>query len=150
MIDYHYFIIFYVIIIALNLISVIFTLTKINAMKIIGQLAIILSVYLTGVLLETVFSLPIPGSIIGMLLMLSLLHLKIVKVEMIEDVSNFFLDNMVFFFIPVTVGIMSSYQILDGYLFKVVGIIVASVIITIAITASIVEFIANRKDARNG
>lgn len=117
-------------------------------MKIIGQLAIILAVYLSGLLLEHIFSLPLPGSIIGLLLMLLLLHLKIIKVENIKQVSDFFLNNMMFFFIPATVGIMASYQILEGFLFKIVILVMISVFITISVTALVVQFIANRKDKK--
>jgi len=119
-------------------------------MKIIGQLAIILAVYLSGEVLEKVFSLPLPGSIIGLLLMLILLHLKVIKVENIKLVSDFFLNNMMFFFIPATVGIMANYHILDGYLLKIVLLVMISVVITISITALVVQFIAKRKDVNNG
>ena len=119
-------------------------------MKIIGQLAIILAVYLSGLLIKIFFNLPLPGSIIGLLIMLALLHLKIVKVDNIKEVSSFFLDNMMFFFIPATVGIMASYHILDGVLFQVVGLIMISVVITISITALVVQYIAKRKDKCNG
>lgn len=119
-------------------------------MKIIGQLAIILAVYLAGVLLKQMLSLPLPGSIIGMLLMLLLLHLKVIKVEKIKQVSDFFLNNMMFFFIPATVGIMASYQILEGVLFKVIALVMISVLITMSVTALVVQFIAKRKDVKNG
>ena len=119
-------------------------------MKIIGQLAIILAVYLSGILLANIFNLPLPGSIIGLLLMLILLHLKIIKVEKIKQVSDFFLNNMMFFFIPATVGIMASYQILDGFLLQIVLLVMISVVITISVTALVVQFIAKRKDANNG
>lgn len=119
-------------------------------MKIIGQLAIILAVYLVGLFLEYIFNLPLPGSIVGMLLMLLLLHLKIILVESIKEVSDFFLNNMMFFFIPATVGIMANYQILEGFLLKVIVLVIISVLITISVTALVVQFIAKRKDAKNG
>jgi len=119
-------------------------------MKIIGQLAIILAIYLTGLLIENLLSLPIPGSIIGMLLLLILLHLKIVKVEKIKQVSDFFLNNMMFFFIPATVSIMVSYQILEGVLLEMTTLIIISTLITISITALVVQYLAKRKDSCNG
>ncbi|MCK5780960.1 MAG: CidA/LrgA family protein [Flavobacteriales bacterium] len=119
-------------------------------MKIIGQLAIILAVYLSGLFLEHAFNLPLPGSIIGLLIMLLLLHLKVIKVEKIKQVSDFFLNNMMFFFIPATAGIMASYHILDGFLLQVILLVMISVVITISVTALLVQFIAKRKDERNG
>ena len=119
-------------------------------MKIIGQLAIILAVYLAGILLENILNLPLPGSIIGLLLMLVLLHLKVIKVEKIKQVSDFFLNNMMFFFIPATVGIMASYNVLDGFLFQIVVLVMISVVITISVTALVVQLIAKHKDERNG
>jgi|LGVF01.1.fsa_nt_gb holin-like protein len=119
-------------------------------MKIIGQLAIILAIYLSGLLIENLFSLPIPGSIIGLIIMLILLHLKIVKVENIKQVSDFFLNNMMFFFIPATVSIMVTYQILEGVLIEVTALIILSTLITISITALVVQYIAKLKDSKNG
>ncbi|MEN8139035.1 MAG: CidA/LrgA family protein [Bacteroidota bacterium] len=117
-------------------------------MKIIGQLAIILAVYMLGVALESFFSLTVPGSIIGMLIMLLLLYLRILKVEHIKEVSAFFLNNMMFFFIPATVSIMVSYHALDGMFGEITLLIILSTLLTIIPTALIVQFMAKRKDGR--
>lgn len=119
-------------------------------MKIIGQLAIIIALFLTGKFIEVFFSLPLPGSIIGMFLLLIALHLGILKVEKIKEVSDFFLNNMMFFFIPATVSIVASYTILEGNLVAILSVIILSIIITNTAIALIVQHIASKKDKKNG
>ncbi|MBM7583872.1 holin-like protein [Bacillus pakistanensis] len=51
--------------------------------------------------------LPIPGNIIGMLLLFILLVTGVVKLEWIFDVSNFLLTHLAFFFVPFAVGVMT-------------------------------------------
>ena len=77
-------------------------------MKIFREAIIILGIYLVGELISNGFSLPLPGNIIGMIILLLLLFAKVIKVEKIESISTFFLDHLSFFFIPAGVGLISS------------------------------------------
>ncbi|WP_312524183.1 CidA/LrgA family protein [Anaerospora sp.] len=75
------------------------------------QLLIILLVSLAGDKMAAVFSLPIPGSVVGMLLLFTLLSLGVIKPAQIQEVTGFLLKHMAFFFIPVTVGLMNYWEI---------------------------------------
>ena len=79
-------------------------------MKIFREALLILGIYLIGEVISKGFSLPLPGNILGMLILLLLLMTKVIKVEKIESVSNFFLDHLAFFFIPAGVGLISSFD----------------------------------------
>ena len=59
-------------------------------MKIFREAIIILGIYLVGELISKVFSLPLPGNIIGMIILLVLLCTKVIKIEKIENISAFF------------------------------------------------------------
>lgn len=109
-------------------------------MKLLRQAALILGIYFLGQIIQLSFSIPVPGSVIGMILLLILLCTGIIKVEMIEDISNFLLDNLAFFFIPAGVGLLASFSILKGNIFAIVSISLISTIIIIACTGIIVEF----------
>ena len=69
-------------------------------MKYLRQLMIILIPYFIGIELQLAFNLPIPGSVIGLILLFLGLQLGLIHVEMIEDFCEFLLSNMSFFFIP--------------------------------------------------
>ena len=75
-------------------------------MRILLQLALILGICYVGDLLHETTGIPIPGNILGMLILLLLLCLKIVKLEQIREVSDFFLKRLAFFFLPPAIGLM--------------------------------------------
>ena len=51
-------------------------------------------------------NLPIPGTILGILVLFALLELKVIKLDWIELGSKWLLAEMLLFFIPATVGIV--------------------------------------------
>ncbi len=75
-------------------------------MRILLQLALILGICYVGDLIHDITGIPVPGNILGMLILLLLLCLKIVKLEQIREVSDFFLKRLAFFFLPPAIGLM--------------------------------------------
>ncbi len=75
-------------------------------MRILLQLALILGICYVGDLIHDITGIPVPGNILGMLILLLLLCLKIVKLEQIREVSDFFLKRLAFFFLPPATGLM--------------------------------------------
>ncbi|MCP3740936.1 CidA/LrgA family protein [Rossellomorea sp. BNER] len=71
------------------------------------QLLLLCLLYEVGNGLVALFHLPIPGNIIGMLILFIFLVTGIVKLEWIFDVSNFLLKHLAFFFVPFAVGVMA-------------------------------------------
>ncbi|AEB77136.1 CidA/LrgA family protein [Clostridium botulinum] len=108
-------------------------------MKLLRQVALVLGLYFLGLLIQQALKLPIPGSVLGMIILLILLCAGIVKVDMIEDISNFLLDNLAFFFVPAGVGLLSSFTMLKGKLSAIVFVSIISTIIIIAFTGLLVE-----------
>lgn len=92
-------------------------------------------------LLDTKF----PGSVIGMLLLLSGLHLKWIKVDDIRLVSSLLLGYMPFFFIPAGVSVMVTYTLMEGFYLQVVAITLVSTILVMALTAFIVQYFVQRE-----
>lgn len=93
---------------------------------------ILLFFYFAGTLLSAVIGNFIPGSVLGMLLLFVSLTLKIIKPAQIRSAALFFLDNMMLFFIPIGVGLVTSYALIGKYL---AAIVVASAISTILVIA---------------
>lgn len=113
-------------------------------MKLFREAIIILGIYLLGELISSVLSLPIPGNILGMIILLALLCTKIIKLEQIETVSNFLLDHLAFFFIPAGVGLMSSVGIIKDTWLKLIIVCILTTIIIIGVTGTIVQLIKKR------
>ena len=76
-------------------------------MRIPLQLAVIFAICVAGEFLHRIVGIPLPGNIIGMVLLLALLCLKIIKPEQISGVSSFFLNHLALFFLPPSIAIMA-------------------------------------------
>ncbi|WP_234118315.1 CidA/LrgA family protein [Clostridium hydrogenum] len=114
-------------------------------MKYIRQLAIILLFCFLGQVISTLFKLPIPGNVLGMLLMVIALCLGIIKLEAVEEVSNSLLEYLPFFFVPAGVGLITSFKLIKDTWILLIIVVVITTIITMAITGLTVQAIKGRK-----
>ena len=117
-------------------------------MKFFRESILLHSIYFAGEILSKLLNLPIPGSIVVMILLFVLLTSNIIKVEKVENLANFFLDHLAFFFIPASVGLMTSFASLKGSIFKIILLCILTTIIVIAVTGITVQFICNRKSIK--
>lgn len=83
----------------------------------IVQLIILLIICKLGYFIAHLLHLPIPGNVIGMILLFSLLQTKVLKVEWIELTSGFLVKHLAFFFIPISISLMTM-----GWLFIEFGL----------------------------
>ena len=110
-------------------------------MKILRQIAILLILVFIGELLNKVFKIPIPGNILGMILLLIALLTGIIKLHQIEEVSKLLLDHLTFLFIPAGVGLMAVTGVLKDSWYIILVICVFTTILVMAITALVVQLI---------
>lgn len=116
--------------------------------RIIAEVGLLYLFFLAGDYLQRVLHLPIPGSIVGLLLLFVLLLLKIVPVKLIENGSTFILAYLPMFFIPATAGIMNHLDIFSGRGLLLIGILVVSSVLTMVVTAHSSQWIATRRPLR--
>lgn len=102
---------------------------------------IILIVYFLGTLLQLMFNLPIPGTVLGLILLFLALYFKIVKVEMIEDICEVLISHMSFLFVPAGVGLLTSLGILNGKMIPFLAIIIISTCVIWIVTAYVVTIL---------
>lgn len=114
-------------------------------MKLLRELLIIIVIYFAGEIISNFFSLPVPGNIIGMILLLILLCTKVIKLEMIENVAKFLLDHLAFFFIPSGVGLLTSLAVIKDSWLRLLILCLLTTIITIGVTALVVDFMTKEK-----
>ncbi|MBC2581345.1 CidA/LrgA family protein [Clostridium sp. DJ247] len=108
-------------------------------MKMIRQFAIVLLICFLGELLRRVFNLTIPGNVLGMILLLILLCSRVIKLELVEDISNFLLDHLSFFFVPAGVGLITSVSTIKDCWQYLILIVVISTVVVMAITGITVQ-----------
>ena len=115
-------------------------------MKLFREAIIIFGIYLLGVLITDITGVPIPGNVIGMVILFLLLYLKVIKVEQISTISNFFLEHLAFFFIPAGVGLISSFSVIKNIWLQLLIVCFVSTAITMICTGLLVQKIANKKE----
>lgn len=86
-------------------------------------------------------ALPLPSSIIGMLMLTALLECKVIKLEWIEGLSNFLVSNLGFFFVPSGVAIMKYYRLIANELFPILVATFVSTVLVLVITGWVHQII---------
>ena len=113
-------------------------------MKLYVQLTIIFTISLIGEIISEGLRLPIPGSMIGLLILFLLLQFKLLRIRHVNMVGNFLLANMTILFLPPAVGIMDKFHVIAPYLFPIMLILLGALVINVALIAIVVSFIKNR------
>lgn len=98
------------------------------------QCAIIFLFLALGELIVYITKIPVPSSIIGMLLLTFALSRNIVKPSQIERVCNFLLKNLGFFFVPAGIGLMKCLGLLREQWFPIVAATVLSTFAVLFVT----------------
>lgn len=112
------------------------------------EFMLIFTINYVGILLSKILHLPLPGTILSLLLLFLMLQFKVLKLEKIENAGNFLLLNMTIFFMPPTVKIIDSYELLEKDLFKIIVIIIVSTFLTMGITGKVVQFMIDLKERK--
>ena len=112
------------------------------------EFMLIFTINYVGILLSTILHLPLPGTIASLLLLFLMLQFKVLKLEKIENAGNFLLLNMTIFFMPPTVKIIDSYELLEKDLFKIIVIIIVSTFLTMGITGKVVQLMIDFKERK--
>ena len=114
-------------------------------MKILKELAIIMGILFVSHVIKEISNIPIPATVLGMIIMLLLLLSGIVKAKNIEKTANFLLDNLTFLFIPGGVGLITSFGLIKGQVIKILLVVVAATAIGIATTGLTIKLLIKYK-----
>lgn len=114
--------------------------------KIIVQIAALYVFNIIGTWIQEALNIPIPGSLIGMFLLLILLGLKVLPVKWFELGAETLMALMPFLLIPPTIGLMNY-----GSFFMNKGIslcitVIASTFLIIVVAGHTGQYLATRKE----
>ena len=84
---------------------------------------------------------PIPASVYGLVLMVILLLTKVVKLEMVEETADFLISMMGIFFVPASVGLMNSLDMVKGSIVQLFVMCVVSTIVVMIVTGLTAQFV---------
>lgn len=91
---------------------------------------------------------PIPGSIVGMLLLFILLQTKIIRLSWIDIGASWLLAELLLFFIPSAVGVMDYLPLLEHEGMSILFIVLLGTFIVMAVTGLVATFISKRKGSK--
>lgn len=123
---------------------------KRGKMKYLNQLLIILAISFAGEVLKYFLPFPIPASIYGMVILFIGLLTGWIRLESVKETGKFLIEIMPVMFIPAGVGLMASWGTLKPVLVPVSIITVAVLVIVMAVTGKISEWLIRRERRLKG
>lgn len=107
---------------------------------VIRQLAILFGCLALGELIIHLTHVPLPSSILGMLLLTLMLRLKVLRLEWVQGLSEFLVANIGFFFVPTGVAVMLYFNIIRAQLVPIVVASAVSTVLVLAVTGWVHQF----------
>lgn len=113
-------------------------------MRLLRQFLIVLIICFIGEVLNKVVHIPLPGSIIGMILLFIFLFTGVIRLEMIDEISKFLIDHLAFFFIPSGVGLLAYMGIISENFIPIIAICLITTILVMVVTGVTIQLIKGR------
>ena len=121
-----------------------------DSLKIIGQVFLLWVIYYFSTWVVKILHVPLPGSVLGMIILFVLLSTGVIKEQWLSAATNPLLKHFSFFFIPIAVGLMewSDLFIQKGYLLFFP--LVISMLVALLTTGGIVQFLIKSHQGKKG
>lgn len=88
-----------------------------------------------GELIVYVIDIPVPGNILGMILIFAALKLKLIKLETVKPASDKLIQYLMLFFVPFGVGLLAYFDFIKAHWIVLVVAAGVSTLITLFVTA---------------
>lgn len=107
----------------------------------IRQCAILFGCLALGELIVWLTGVPLPSSIIGMLLLTLFLKLGWIRLEWVKGLSDFLVANLGFFFVPPGVALMLYFDVIEAELVPIVVATAVSTILVLVVTGRVHQYL---------
>lgn len=115
----------------------------------IGALTLLLVYQLVGEVLVRSFALPVPGPVVGMGLLFATLIARSGPSPALRGTANGLLQHLSLLFVPAGTGVMLHFQRLADEWLPLVAALAASTVLSIAVSALLLEALTRRARARS-
>ncbi|WP_415757898.1 CidA/LrgA family protein [Pseudomonas sp. LT1P18] len=112
------------------------------------ELAVLLAIYLLGCQMAVWFSWPIPGGVIGMVLLLLAFALGVVKPAALQMGAGLLMAEMLLFFIPALMSLLDYGGLLRSDGWRILLVIGVSTLMVMLVTAFTVELVVRLRRSR--
>ncbi|MFQ5935316.1 MAG: CidA/LrgA family protein [Acidiferrobacterales bacterium] len=115
----------------------------------LNAITTLLVLQLIGEIVSQIFNLPIPGPVIGMLLLFLLLLARLPLAKQLRETAQNMLRHFSLLFVPAGVGVMLHVQRVSDEWVAIIVALVISTVLTIAVTALSIKVLTRLVHARN-
>lgn len=109
-----------------------------QTLKLLWQTGILAGFAWAADWLARTLALPIPGNVLGIVALFALLCTGLVKESWISGAASFLLGHLVFFFVPIAVGLMNW----GGVFYDYGWVLLAAIVLSTALPLFIVGYLA--------
>ncbi len=106
-------------------------------MKMILQCGVLFAYLALGELVVWLTGIPVPSSIIGMILLALSLKVGVIRLSHVEKPADFLVHNLGFFFVPAGIGLMRCLDTVGREWVPVVGASVVSTVVILLVTGQV-------------
>ena len=118
-------------------------------MNLLRQMFIVCVIFFIGQSIQVLSGIPIPGSVIVMILLFVLMYCNVISVESLKDLADFCLGNLAFFFVPVVVGVVAAKEKILDVVPQLIFIIVLSTSLVMVATGITAQYLLRRKEEKS-
>lgn len=108
-------------------------------MTILIQLLVVFVICLVSEGISAVLPFTLPSSVISMIILLLLLLVKVIKPKQLQNISDFFLNNMALFFIPAVSSMLKYVDVLFANFWAIVLISLLTTPLVFFVTGHVVQ-----------
>ncbi|MDQ2191671.1 MULTISPECIES: CidA/LrgA family protein [unclassified Vibrio] len=110
-----------------------------NNLQTVVQVVVLSMIWFLADFLVSTFHIPLPANLTGMLLLLTLVIMRVIKVDWLRKGATWLLAEMLLFFVPAVIAVVNYQELMQQQGLRIMAVLVISTIMVIAITAWIVD-----------
>lgn len=112
----------------------------------LSQAFIFSAIMLISNIIATHLPIPMPSSVIGLVILFSLLCLKVIKLEQVESLGTALTGIIGFLFVPSGISVINSLGVMGQYFIQILTVIVVATVILLAVTGLFAQFILGKDE----
>ncbi|NNN67931.1 MULTISPECIES: CidA/LrgA family protein [Vibrio] len=110
-----------------------------NNLQTVVQVVALSMIWFLADFLVSTFHIPLPANLTGMLLLLTLVIMRVIKVDWLRKGATWLLAEMLLFFVPAVIAVVNYQELMQQQGLRIMAVLVISTIMVIAITAWTVD-----------
>lgn len=114
------------------------------------QFGLIMVVLMVSQIIQTELNLPIPGTVLGMVILLGLMVFKIIPLKLVEKAADVLIRHLSIMFVPIGVGLMTVAYLMEGHILALFIVLGVSLVVVMVTTGLSVQILIRYMEGRRG